>query len=526
MKKITKAMSIMMIGGILLQPLSANALTKTETVYTTLDATGNITTSSVTNHLFIKNEQTIEDESELKEILNINGDESFTQNENKMIWNTNKKDIFYRGVIEKTQPITMDIDYYLNGEEKDVKEIIGKSGDIKIQIKFTNNLKNKVKVNGKMETLYTPFITTVGMVLDNEKNTEVEINNGKVVDSGSKNIVVGIASPGMYENFKLKELKDLDKVVITYKTEEFSLKDIYAVATPKLLEKEDLKIFDKMNTLSKSVNKLQEGMDEVEKGVKKLEKGSKSLTSGSEEISKNLKAALDGISAIKKGSNQVEEGLEKVIDKLNAVSKSLSTSEDSTQKLLYLQSMNKKAKDQLVAKTGMSYEVLMREYQTNLVNYEGTDQNLLALKSTAELIVLLESNNDAISQTLEKTKALNSQVELLLKTLTAGLEELKQGESKISSGLAEVESGLSKLYEGSKVLSNGSKTLEAGINGLTGGVEKLNKEGIQVLTKYTNEANSYSNKAKELVKLSQNYKGYASRNATNTTLVYKIKVDE
>jgi len=330
----------------------------------------------------------------------------------------------------------------------------------------------------------------------------------------------------MYENFKLKELKDLDKVVITYKTEEFSLKDIYAVATPKLLEKEDLKIFDKMNTLSKSVNKLQEGMDEVEKGVKKLEKGSKSLTSGSEEISKNLKAALDGISAIKKGSNQVEEGLEKVIDKLNAVSKSLSTSEDSTQKLLYLQSMNKKAKDQLVAKTGMSYEVLMREYQTNLVNYEGTDQNLLALKSTAELIVLLESNNDAISQTLEKTKALNSQVELLLKTLTAGLEELKQGESKISSGLAEVESGLSKLYEGSKVLSNGSKTLEAGINGLTGGVEKLNKEGIQVLTKYTNEANSYSNKAKELVKLSQNYKGYASRNATNTTLVYKIKVDE
>jgi len=173
MKKITKAMSIMMIGWILLQPLSANALTKTETVYTTLDATGNITTSSVTNHLFIKNEQTIEDESELKEILNINGDESFTQNENKMIWNTNKKDIFYRGVIEKTQPITMDIDYYLNGEEKDVKEIIGKSGDIKIQIKFTNNLKNKVKVNGKMETLYTPFITTVGMVLDNEKNTEV-----------------------------------------------------------------------------------------------------------------------------------------------------------------------------------------------------------------------------------------------------------------------------------------------------------------------------------------------------------------
>ena len=59
--------------------------------------------------------------------------------------------------------------------------MLGKSGKIKIEITYTNHDKHQVKVAGKEETLYTPFVVTSATVISSSNNKNVEVTNGKEV---------------------------------------------------------------------------------------------------------------------------------------------------------------------------------------------------------------------------------------------------------------------------------------------------------------------------------------------------------
>ena len=113
MKNVNKLINIIVITGLVISPFSVSALTKKESVYSNLNYNGDVISTSVTNHLIDKNEE-IEDETILKEILNINGEETFTIENNKLKWKSKGKDIFYRGITEENIPIKTEIKYYLN----------------------------------------------------------------------------------------------------------------------------------------------------------------------------------------------------------------------------------------------------------------------------------------------------------------------------------------------------------------------------------------------------------------------------
>lgn len=524
MKKIKKIASLLMVGILLEPTLSVSALTKNETVYTNLNYDGTIERSSITSHLLVDDNEKIEDETQLKEILNINGKETFTQNGNKLLWNSFGKDIFYRGTLEKDLPIEVKVEYFLDGEKKDAKEMLGKSGEVKIQFTFQNNDKRTVKVNGSNMSLYTPYVITSGMIINSEDNQNIEINNGKVIDSGTKNMVIGIASPGMYENFQMKEFKSLDEITITYKTKKFSQGDLYIVATPKLLEEADLTAFTKIKNMTSQVNALQTSMNQIEAGAKKLEEGSSALESGSTELMTNLKSVSEAIQKLESGSIQVEEGLKQILTKLDSVSSLLSSpkAEGSLANLKTLKTKNTETINLLVSKTGMNYETLLATYQS-IKDQEITDANMASLKSTCELIFLLSANNEALTQVLDQLTSIQKQVGELSSIITQALTKVTEGAIQVSSGLTQVKNGISKLYEGSKTLNQGTKTLNSGTKELSTGITKFNKEGIQTLSKYSSKINGYSNKIEALVNISKNYNGYASNNAENTTFVYMIK---
>ncbi len=529
MKKTKKWIYPLIISGILLTPaFSVNALTKKETVYTNLNYSGTTLKSSVTNHLFVREQKEIADETELKNILNINGLETYTMKEDQIIWSGNNKDIFYRGSIEKDLPIEVTLEYFLDGELVDAKDILGKSGDIKIKIHFKNNEENTVLVNGKHTKMYTPFVITLGMILDGENNQDLEINNGKIVDSGTKNIIVGIASPGMYDNFKLEELESLEDITISYKTTNFETTDIYMVATPKMLEDTDFKIFDKMNSLSKNLDTLKESIDTIENGAKELESGSKTLASGSSEMSTNLKTALEAVRKLEAGSKELKKEVDTAVSSLNKAAESIKSANvaNSLAGLNTLKEKNKSAKNALIntltTKTNMDYQTLMNYYKTTLVNYNGTEENILTLKANCELILLLDANETTYDTLINKLTPILKQVESLTSYLTK-INELQKGVNELNGGLTQVNNGLTKLYDGSKTLTNGASTLQNELTTLTNGISKFNKEGITPLTKYGSTIKSYSNKAKALVNLSKEYNGFSSNNVTNTTFVYKIE---
>ena len=63
----------------------------------------------------------------------------------------------------------------------------GKSGKVTIRFDYTNNAYETVKIDGKDERIYVPFLMMSGMILDGEKFSNVTVTNGKVISDGDRN---------------------------------------------------------------------------------------------------------------------------------------------------------------------------------------------------------------------------------------------------------------------------------------------------------------------------------------------------
>ena len=87
---------------------------------------------------------------------------------------------------ETKLPVDVKITYLLDGKEIAGKDLVGKSGKLTIRVKYTNRSTRKKSINGKSETLYTPFIMATMMVLPSDKFTNVEAKDAKVMESASR----------------------------------------------------------------------------------------------------------------------------------------------------------------------------------------------------------------------------------------------------------------------------------------------------------------------------------------------------
>lgn len=527
MNKKFKFISLTIITSLMLNPISALALTKDENVYTNLNYDGTVASKTVSNRITNSNKEDIEDETKLKEILNISGNEKYTSKEDKIVWQADGNDIIYQGTTDIDLPIETEIKYYLNDKETDIKDIVGKSGKIKITLNFKNKRINTVKINGKLEKLYTPFVVTVGTMLDVKDNKNISIDNGKTVNTGSRNMIVGIASPGLYDSIKIDELKGLDSINISFDTTNFNPKEIYMVATPNLLSQTDLNVFKKMDSLYSNINLLQKNMNEIEKGSKKLKDGANNILDGNSKLSQNIKIAQSSITKIKEGAIGINSGVNQIITSLKAIQSELSNNEDLKKSLASLDALKNKNNatiNALVTKTGKTKDELKTIYVNyNLKNYTGDDATLMSVKSTYELIMLLEANNSAIDGTKSNISGLTKKVNDNLTALETGLNKVNVVSGKVSDGLVNLEAGIAKLYNGSVLLVNGSKDLKDGATTLSNGTKKFNKEGINKLSNYASTIKKYSNKVDKLVELSKDYKGYASNNSTTTNFISVVK---
>ena len=536
-KKFSKPIiSTILITSILIQPFSVFALNKEETIYTTLDWDGTVYKSIVNNHLYINETTEIEDDTELTNLLNLNGKETFLQENGIIKWNALGRDIFYRGTIKKEHPITVQAKYYLNNEEKSVKELIGKEGNIKIEFTFKNNCYHEDK------KLYTPFVVTVGTTLNSKDNQNINIINGKVINTGSRNILVGISSPGLYESLQLEEVKNFNQITITFDTKKFALNDIYMIATPKLLEETDLSIFDKMKTLNDSMTTLQTSVNQIENGAKQLEEGSKNLVQGTTTITNNIQVALTAIQQLSAGSITLNQGLKQAVISLEQAinifhNKDIS---GSINNLEALKQQNENAIN-LLEQTNKQLESTYKNYaldtfktEAELIAYlttqhldQATITNVVTCKKTYEsnknLITLLEGNNIAHTITMESLKELSNQINTLLTQLYTALSQLEAGSNTLNTGLQELQNGIQKLYDGTIELNTGNQTLTDGITTLTIGIRDFNQQGIHKLSEVTSKVQNYNQKIKQLIQLSQQYKGYSANNVDHTIFISKIK---
>ena len=220
---------------------AAGSVTKTETVYVNLKANGDVSKVSVSDWLHTdKNEVYVDDMSDLENITNVKSKVTPVTDGEKLRWNMPDTDLYYSGTTDRELPISVQLKYYLDGQEIKPEDLAGKSGEVKIDVKMINNASKDGFVNGKKHKIYLPMLVVGGMVLPEGTFSGVTVKNGQSIGDGSKEIVVFTGMPGFSESlgFSEKDLGDLGGLVIgseasvTATVENFSLGNLYFAALP------------------------------------------------------------------------------------------------------------------------------------------------------------------------------------------------------------------------------------------------------------------------------------------------------
>ena len=533
MKNINKKMAICMLVLSMYTPVSA--LSKTETVYSKLNYNG-VVTDTIVNELLVNDKEldTINDYSTLTDIINISDDNEFTNNNNKLTFNAMGKNVMYQGKSVKKLPITTIVTYKLDGKSIELNDLLGKSGNVTINIKYINNEKHG--------NLYTPFVITTTTMIESNNNSNVTINNGKTIEFGSKNLVVGISAPGLYESLNLEELKGLDTITINYDTKSFELSNIYSVVTTKLLESSDLSKFDKLDTLYESTSKLQDNMNLICKGSNTLSQGSTTLLTelkssintiskdksdalSDEQISSITKTTLDTID--KTYTNKYKEAIAN--SAWEEVKKSMQNSSDKTVEgyvkeavtnavTNYIETNYKEDYDKCIAgqleysKTGVANENLL----SCKVIEEVKNSNEVKLITEAALSASSSVANKTsmyIAENVSKSVSVNTSAETAKKTATMVSESVSKNVSNAVKDtiLKSTISSLNELYTGISKLDSGIKELDTSLNA-------YNEQGINEISNIVNNnVKTLSNNVKELTKLANNYKSYGGSKTNGST---------
>lgn len=385
---------------------------KEETVYVLASADGTINKVIVSDWLKNpKNLDLLEDVSELDNIENVKGYESYKINpDNMKIWEAGGNDIYYQGTTNKALPVDVQISYKLDGKAVSAAELAGKSGKVTIRFDYKNNESQTVLIDGKKETIYVPFVMVTGMVVDDSKFTNITVSNGKVINDGDKSIVMALALPGLQESLALSEekLEIPDYVEITADVKDFSMATTITLATNDVFNSLDLDdintledLQNSLDTLSSSSLALVDGSSALYDGIELLISKSQTLVSGVNDLHTGAGAVNTGAAQISDGATTLSTGVQALDAGIIQLNQGLATLNGSSQDLRdgaaqVFESLLAMADSQLAA-AGLSVPKLTIE------NYKETLNGVLgSLNSDA---VYSMAYNTALSQVTEAVNA-------------------------------------------------------------------------------------------------------------------------
>ena len=287
---------------------------KEESVYVKADASGHPMKTTVTEWLKNPEKGTFEDSTELNDIKNIKGEESFNEGtDGSLQWQSEGNDIYYQGTIDKELPVDVKVSYKLDGESISPEELEGKDGKLEIHFEYENKSKETVDVGEENVEMYTPFTMVTAMMLPTDGYKNVTIDNGKIISDADKDIIVGVAFPGLEENMNLQNLDvDIpDSVTITADVEDASVEPTITLASAELLNEIDLDNIDSFDDLEGSIEQLEDATNQLVEGSKSAADGAKELADGSKTLS-------DGVNTLNDKSGELASGMNTLADGVNA----------------------------------------------------------------------------------------------------------------------------------------------------------------------------------------------------------------
>ncbi|MGN0702353.1 MAG: hypothetical protein ACI4KL_04150 [Lentihominibacter sp.] len=282
-----------------------SGITKDETVYVVTDSEGDSEDVIVSEHLINENKiDRISDRTTLSDIENVKGDEKFTRGGENLTWEAGGNDIFYQGRTDRELPVKMTVSYKLDGSDISGSELQGKSGDVEIDITYDNS--------AKYEGNTVPFVVMTGFLVTDSCLKDIRVDNGKVIDDGEKQIVIGMAAPGLAQAAGIGE-SDLglgNSVSIKARAENFAVEDMMTIVTNSVFEDIDT---DELEALD-----FDDQIKELDNGSKKLMTGTRLLYNGIDTMDSNRESLTGGVHQLDQGASALYSNLENIKDLVSA----------------------------------------------------------------------------------------------------------------------------------------------------------------------------------------------------------------
>ncbi len=301
---------------------------KEETVYVNADARG--TVKSITVSSWLKNgdgAEELTDVTRLTDVVNVKGDETFTQDGDTYVWAADGRDIYYQGETSEALPVDVKVTYYLDEKEVNPEELAGKSGKVKIRFDYENHSTQKTEIGGKETELYVPFVAASTLILDSDRFVNVEVENGRILSDGKNTVVAGVAMPGLYDSLDLLNLEGFEDVDIpeyvevTADVTDFELAMTATILMPDVLSRldtDDMDGFDDlkedMEELNDATYELIDGCVELDDGVQELKDNMPDLWDGAVELDDGAVELNDGAWELDDGAQDLMDGADKLND--------------------------------------------------------------------------------------------------------------------------------------------------------------------------------------------------------------------
>lgn len=428
---------------------------KNERVYAKADAYGNVSSVEVEVTLRSDESETIEDISDLKDIRNTGEDEKFTYEEGKLIFENKGNDIRYKGISEKKLPVSVSITYFLDGKEISAEELKGKSGKLEMRFDYLNNTARQV--NGMR--LIDPFMAISVLMLDEEVFSNVEIENGKVLQFGDMKAAVIFSIPQIQSVLKLSDYKltkdmDLqDYGILKADIRDFSLDHTTTILSNGIfgqIEDEDLKEVDQLiadsdsfetdaRELTENTAKLYDATLSIADGIKKYTEGTSAIDAALSQAIEGSKKLNDGI----KGLSQLPQ-IEMILSSIETEKNELFTSICASIDVLELSEEEKETKKKI-------FEDYLNAINTDIASAVIDEAELVILDETQQLLLQKYMSDVCLRTYIQSLDEGSS-------SLTSGLEQIKQGSGTLVSNNKDINEGLEEMSAAAKEFDDGMNT--------------------------------------------------------------------
>ncbi|MBO8159311.1 hypothetical protein [Thermosyntropha sp.] len=472
-----------------------------ELVVTQLDDNGQVKDIKVLNHIrvFGKGQYTIEDQTgfKLSSLRNLYSKEPVSE-QNGMIkisaaipGDRQYKDIYYLASIDKKEisriniPVSVQVEYYLDGKKVKASELTGKSGHLKIVCTFENKTGEKKVLEftdsqgnlvQKEAEIYTPYVVSLsGWEFSNKKFSNVQApgrpgeSPGGVVVNIKDKTAVSWTVPLIPPKYPAKQY-----IVLEADGKDIELPSFKIAVIPVLPTTSEV---DSLSQVQQSLSMLYDGFDKIQAGV------------GAEDKDATL---LYGLKAVEQGLQQMSSGLGTLIGKVKMMRFGLSNpafdaasydtlkgtdAEGNTPGAKDAAGLIKKTVDEKLIPALAAQKMVLNVMQTTIGT--SADQG-----QTPSLSTSLYNDINYLKTAVAGTPAeqvITGAIEPKLAAMNHNVGVFRDGGQMItSSGTVDFPASVSALELGANMLSSSLGKVDAGLGLMVAGLGDIDRNGKPV----------------------------------------------